>query len=376
MCAVAANALFSPGDAFGKYVIEACLGTGGCGAVFLARERSLGRQVALKFVRPELAADVVFSERFEREATAMAAVEHPNVVPIYAHDREQGLQYLAMRYVPGGSLAAFLEGRQRSLEDVVELLAGVAEGLDCCHARGVVHRDLKPANVLVDVALGHGLLTDFGIALTDELATLTGPGHAVGTPGYMAPEVIEGSRATPASDRWALAAIAYRAATGRLPRGLGQPSDTAPIPPSRRNDRLGPDVDRVLLRALSIDPTRRHPDARTFVADLRDALEGPTHRATRRTIRPEALRGNGTRRWWSVAGAALLLTPMVVYGVASVAGGEKCHPSYADACLKPDSEEYDCAGGGGDGPDYIRGPVRVVGEDVYRLDGDRDGIAC
>ena len=373
--------MFSPGDTVGNYVIEERLGAGGFGEVFRAVERSPRRLVALKFVRSELASDPVFVERFEREVNAMADVEHPNVVPIYAYKLEPGLQYFAMRYVAGGSLDALLDERRPSLEDVLDVLAGVAEGLDHCHARGIVHRDLKPANVLVDAESGRGLLTDFGIALAQDFSTLTGPGNLLGTPLYMAPETVMGGRATPASDLWALGAMAYRVATDTLPRGHGQPPDTEPVPPSRRNDRLGPDVDRVLLRALSRDPSRRHPDARAFVSDLRSALEQPAHRTTstrrvprRPRVGPQVPRGLATRRLWSVAGAALILTPMVAYGLTS-RGGD-CHPSYTGACLKADSPDYDCKGGDGNGPDYIGGGVRVVGRDDYDLDRDGNGVAC
>ena len=144
--------------------------------------------------------------------------------------------------------------------------------------------------------------------------------------------------------------------------------------------------EHVILRALSLDPTRRHRDACAFISDLREALERPAHRTTStRRIRvetpkrrkPRAGVMRGTRRMWSVAGAALVLAPVVAYGLASLAGpSTSCHASYADACLKPDSPDYDCTSGGGDGPDYIGRTVRVIGPDVYNLDGDGDGVAC
>jgi serine/threonine-protein kinase len=363
--------MFSPGDTVGGYVIEERLGAGGFGEVFRATERSPRRQVALKFVRPELAADPLFMRRFEHEVNAMARVEHPNVVPIYTtHEEDRGLPYFAMRYVAGGSLATLLE-EHPPLEVILDVLAGVAEGLDCCHARGVVHRDLKPANVLVEAETGRGLLTDFGIALAEGHTTVTGPGLLVGTRPYMAPETLMGERATPASDLWALGAMAYRAAANALPRGPEDAPETAPLPPSRRNHRVGPDVDRVILRALSLDPALRHEDARTFVADLRDALE-----RTKPTS-PSPARGRRGRVMWSLAGAALLLTPVAAYGLSSlVDGSPSCHPSYTGACLNPDSLDYDCASGGGDGPDYLATKVRVVGRDDYELDGNRDGFAC
>ncbi|MDA0172898.1 serine/threonine protein kinase [Solirubrobacter taibaiensis] len=359
-------AMFSPGETVGTYVIERRLGAGGFGEVFLARERLPNRRVALKVVRPEFAADPLFMERFEREVDALAAVEHPNVVPIYAHGQARGLQYFSMRYVEGGSLDALLAARRPPLHDVIELLAGVAEGLDHCHARGIVHRDLKPANVLVDSVGGHALLADFGVARADDIATITGPGHVLGTPAYMAPETLMGDCATPASDLWALGAVAYRAATGSLPRGLSQPPDTESVPPSRRNEGLGPDIDRVILRALSLDPGRRYRSGRAFVADLRAALDAPGLPARRKL---------GSRRWMSVAGAALVFAPMAAFGLPSLRG-EDCHAGYTGACLKPDSVDYDCKRGNGNGPDFVSATVRVTGSDPYKLDRDGDGFAC
>ena len=363
-------AMFSPGQSVGAYVIEQRLGAGGFGEVFLARERLPNRRVALKIVRPEFAADPLFAARFEREVDALAAVEHPNVVPIYAHGRERGLQYFSMRYVEGGSLDALLAARLPPLHEVIDLLAGVAEGLDHCHARGIVHRDLKPANVLVDFVGGHALLADFGIARADDIATITGPGHVLGTPAYMAPETLMGGCATPASDLWALGAVAYRVATGSLPRGLSQPPDTESVPPSQRNEGLGPDIDRVILRALSLDPGRRYPSGRAFVADLREALEAPTLRTDVR-----ARRKPGSRRLWSAAAAALVFAPVAAFGLPSLVG-DGCHAGYSGACLKPDSVDYDCRSGNGDGPDFVSTTVRVTGSDPYELDRNGDGFAC
>ena len=196
------------------------------------------------------------------------------------------------------------------------MLAGVAEGLDFCHARGIVHRDLKPANVLVDAESGRGLLTDFGIAHATDFSTITGPGNLLGTPAYMAPETVMGGRATAASDLWALGAMAYRVATETLPRGMGQPPDTEPVPPSRRNDRLGPDVDRVILRALSLDPapprTAAAPSSPTARGARAAGAPDDVDEAVLRSPRRRRVPRRAARRIWSVAGAAFVLTPMAV----------------------------------------------------------------
>jgi hypothetical protein len=224
--------------------------------------------------------------------------------------------------------------------------------------------------VLLDTVGGHALLADFGIAHADDFATITGPAQALGTPAYMAPETLLGGRATAASDLWALGAVAYRVATGCLPRGVSEPPDTQSVPPSRRNESLGPDIDRVILRALSPDPGRRYPSGRAFVADLREALKVPTL-----GTEVPARRRRGPRRLLSVAGAALVCAPMAAFGLPALVG-ENCHAGYTGACLKPDAVDYDCRGGNGDGPDFVGAPVRVTGSDPYELDGNGDGWAC
>ena len=370
-------AMFSPGEVVGTYVIERRLGAGGFGEVFLARERLPNRRVALKVVRPEFAADPLFAARFEREVDALAAVEHPNVVPIYAHGRRAWPQYFSMRYVEGGSLDALLVARRPSLHDVIEVLAGVAEGLDHCHVRGIVHRDLKPANMLVDSVGGRALLADFGIALARSRddhrpgscarhARVHGPRDADGRPSDARERSLGPRRGgLPSGHRG-------------LPRGLSEPPDTESVPPSRRNASLGPDVDRVILRALSLDP-RAAIRGRAFVADLREALQAADAsdgRADSTQTRFAALAGaprelrSSWRRWRRSA------SPRSSATRARTRPGGDCHPSYTGACLKPDSLDYDCKGGNGDGPDYIRAAVRVVGPDDYGLDRDGDGEAC
>ena len=126
----------------------------------------------------------------------------------------------------------------------------------------------------------------------------------------------------------------------------------------------------MILRALSLDPGRRYPSGRAFVADLREALEAPTLR----TDAP-ARRNRGSRRLWSAAAAALVFAPVAAFGLPSLVG-DGCHAGYSGACLKPDSVDYDCKSGNGDGPDFISTTVRVTGSDPYKLDGNGDGFAC
>ena len=178
--------------------IEAVAGRGGMGVVYRATQLGLDRAVALKLVAPERAADENFRARFEREARVAAAIEHPNVIPVYGAGEEDGRLYLLMRWVPGTDLQALIR-RSGRLEHVhaANIVAQVAAGLDAAHAVGLVHRDVKPANVLLggEDGSGHVYLSDFGLTLDPSADTrVTDSGDWFGTVGFMAPEQFEGDR--------------------------------------------------------------------------------------------------------------------------------------------------------------------------------------
>src|SRR5688572_25997809 len=202
----------------GRYVLERRLGRGGMGIVFLARELRLERRVAIKLLPPAKAAGSVARERFLREARTAAQLSHPNIVPIFAVDEVHDLVFFAMGYVEGQTLGERIRDRgPLTPEDGARVLREVARGLACAHACGVVHRDVKPDNILLDVATGRALVSDFGIARVDGGGRTTGPREVVGTAEFMSPEQASGRAVDPRSDLYSLGVVGYYALAGRLP---------------------------------------------------------------------------------------------------------------------------------------------------------------
>jgi CheY-like chemotaxis protein len=208
------------GSTFAGHRIDAVAGRGGMGVVYRATDLTLDRPVALKVLAPALARDPVFRARFERECRLAAALDHPNVVPIFHAGTERGALYLTMRFVEGTDLRALL-AEQRRLEPAraVRIVAQVADALAEAHRHGLVHRDVKPANVLVATRAGreHAFLTDFGISRDRTAATdLTQTGFAVGTADYMSPEQARGTAIDGRADVYALGCVLYRALAGSV----------------------------------------------------------------------------------------------------------------------------------------------------------------
>jgi predicted ATPase len=255
------------------------------GIVYRARQLKLERFVALKVIAGPLVGDPQFRERFRREATAAAALEHPHVVPVFEADERNGVLYLAMRLIEGVDLSTLIR-RETGLEPhrAVRLVEQVASALDAAHARGLVHRDVKPANVLVMAGEGpeHGYLTDFGIAKRHGSGPgLTKPGTLVGTLDYMSPEALRGETVGPASDIYALGCVLYEALAAEVP--FREVTDVATIaahlnepPPSVREQvpELPEAIDHVVSRALAKDPGERFPSAGALAADALRALDG------------------------------------------------------------------------------------------------------
>jgi serine/threonine protein kinase len=254
---------------------------GGMGEVFRAEDRDLGRIVAIKVLGDHYADSDAIRGRFTREARAVARLSNaPSTVTIFDVGDHNGRPYIVMEYLPGGSLADRLEreGAQpvgRSLA----WLAQAAAALDAAHANGIVHRDVKPANLLLDDD-DRVKVADFGVASAADLGSFTEAGTVVGTAGYLAPEQARGERATPASDRYALAVLAFELLTGKRPfqretsTAEAMAHVSAPIPPaSESNPQLPREVDDVLARGLAKEPQHRFASAADFVAALREALE-------------------------------------------------------------------------------------------------------
>jgi serine/threonine-protein kinase len=256
--------------------VEAVAGRGGMGVVYRATQLGLDRAVALKLVAPERAADAGFRARFEREARVAAAIEHPNVIPVYGAGEEDGRLYLLMRWVPGTDLQALIRrsGRLRPAH-AATIVAQVAAGLDAAHAVGLVHRDVKPANVLLggEDGSGHVYLSDFGLTLDPVAdARVTDSGEWFGTVDFMAPEQFEGERPDPRTDVYALGCVLNAALTGEppFPRGSVPATILAHLndPPPRPSATPGVPraFDAVVARALAKRPSDRYRSAGELAA--------------------------------------------------------------------------------------------------------------
>ncbi len=269
----------------GSYRIEGLLGRGGMAVVYAAQHVEVGRRVALKLLTGELAADPEFVARFRREGRLQASLEHPHVVAVYeAGESEHGL-YLAMRLVAGSTLAVLMGERVLDGARALALLGQVADALDAAHAAGLVHRDVKPQNVLVGDA-DDAYLGDFGLTRVGGSSGVTVTGKLVGTVSYLAPEVIRGDEAGPASDRYAFAATLFECLTGtavyprRTEAAILYAHTSEPVPRiSRRRAELAPALDAIFTRALAKDPGERPGSARDLVDAVRDALGSDGARA-------------------------------------------------------------------------------------------------
>ncbi|HVV72800.1 MAG TPA: serine/threonine-protein kinase, partial [Verrucomicrobiae bacterium] len=240
------------------------LGRGGMGIVYKARQKQLNRLVALKVLAPNKERNAQFSERFVREAQALALLNHPNIVAVYDFGQAGGLYFLLMEYVEGLSLRHMLKSGRLAPEDALALVPRICEALQYAHERGVVHRDIKPENLLLDEN-GQVKIADFGIAklIQSQKAqpALTRERQVIGTPHYMAPEQVEHpDRVDHRADIYSLGVVFYEMLTGELPLGKFQPpSQKAPV-----DERL----DRVVLGALEKEPQRRYQQASAVKNDV------------------------------------------------------------------------------------------------------------
>jgi eukaryotic-like serine/threonine-protein kinase len=276
------------GGAIAGYRIESVLGRGGMGVVYRAVDERLGRSVALKVMLGEQSGDEDFRRRFIRESRSAAAIDHPNVLPVYEAGEADGVLFLATRLVEGADLRELL-AREGPLTTArtLDLVAQIAAALDAAHARGLVHRDVKPANVLVAPDSGparseHCYLTDFGLAkLVAGRSALTGTGQFVGTLDYIAPEQLQGKDVDGRADVYALGAVLFECLTAAPPfqRDIGPALMWAHMndPPPRASElrpELGPGVDAVVGRAMAKRPEARYGTCAELVHAARAALDG------------------------------------------------------------------------------------------------------
>jgi hypothetical protein len=261
------------------------IGRGGMGEIYRATDELLGRAVAVKILAERYAGDPSVRERFTREALAAARLSgRPNVVTIFDVGEAAGRPFIVMEYLGGGSLDERVRAGKIPPGQALEWLEQAAAALDAAHAEGVVHRDVKPANLLLDEG-GNVHVADFGIASAAGMDSLTKTGTVIGTAGYLSPEQALGERATPASDRYALAVVAWELLTGRRPFGGDTPAAEAaahvhaevPAITSEGAD-LPQELDSVFARALAKDPAARFASAADFVAELRNALHSGSPR--------------------------------------------------------------------------------------------------
>ena len=328
----------------GRYRLEAKLGSGGMSTVYLARDTTLDRPVAVKVMHREMSEQADQLERFRQEARAVAKISHPNVVAVIDAGEDGGYPYIVFEYVEGETLKARIN-RVGAL-DVQEALAyaiEVARGLTVAHARRMIHRDIKPQNVLID-AEGRAKLTDFGISRQLEKDGLTATGRVLGTTDYVAPEQAMGHGADQRSDIYALGVVLFEMLTGHVPF---QADSQVGVAMKHVNEEL-PDVqaDRpelsaatalVVERATAKDPTKRYADVGEMIDDLSTALEVEAARAGSTTGEattvleavPPANRKLSKRATWSwvailsvilIAAAVLLAIQLVGSGNSPISG--------------------------------------------------------
>ncbi|ABU56655.1 serine/threonine-protein kinase [Roseiflexus castenholzii] len=268
------------GRTIGRFEILSELGRGGMAVVYKARQTSPNRIVALKVLPPELSLDRTYIARFRQEADSAAALEHPNIVPIYVVDETEGLHYIAMKFIDGRTLKEVIQERGTlPLDETIRLMEQVASALDYAHSRGVIHRDIKPSNMMLDRS-GWVYLTDFGLARgTGGGSGLTVTGTVMGTPEYMSPEQAQGlPNVGPPTDIYALGVVIYEMLTGHMPFKADTPLamlvarlQQAPIPPRDVRSDLPLPVEDVIMRALARKPEARYQSAGELVAALRQA---------------------------------------------------------------------------------------------------------
>ena len=306
----------------GRYRLRYRAGSGGMADVWVADDSHLNRQVALKVLHERFAQDRDFVERFRREASAAAGLQHPNVVAVFDRGEVEGTYYIAMEYVEGPSLKELIS-RGLSIEQSLEITRQLLDAAQIAHQGGIVHRDIKPQNILIDNE-GRVRVTDFGVAKADASSEITQAGEVVGTATYFSPEQAQGLDVGPAGDIYSIGIVLYEMLTGRPPFEGDTSVAVAikhvgdqPEPPSRLNPAVPHALDGVVLRALAKSPANRYASAAEFAEALRLAKASP-HATIEQTLTHTALpplppARTGAWRWVAGTLAVIALLAFVVW---------------------------------------------------------------
>ena len=313
------------------------------GSVWKAEDPMLGRDVALKFLPPAVAQDSEARKRFLRGARAASVLNHPGIGPVFDAGEADGQIYVAFGFVDGKTLRELQDERKISIKDAVRMVEKACVALGHAHSKKILHRDVKSANIMVTHE-GSVVVVDFGLARLEGGTALTDTGMSIGTPAYMAPEVIRGKRYDSRADLYGLGVVLYELLAGRLPFVAERQEALAflvvnenAVPPSEHNPDVPPELDAIVARALAKDPQGRYQKAGDFVRDLRAFADGnmtsisalapaparPARRAIRRAIRH--------RLFWPVVIGALAV--MVILAVKFITGGQS--GTYASVAVLP-----------------------------------------
>src|SRR6266404_7865127 len=316
------------GSKLGPYEIQSPLGAGGMGEVYSATQNSLGRKVAIKILASGSGLDLERLRRFEQEARAASALNHPNIISIYDVGRENSTSYIAMELVEGKTLRALLEAGPLGIKKTLQVATQIAEGLAKAHGAGIVHRDLKPENVMV-TRDGFVKIIDFGLAKllpaldnASETMTVAGPathpGMVMGTAGYMSPEQARGGEIDYRSDIFSFVSMLYEMVAGKQPFKCASTAQTLaaiieddPQPVSEANPKTPTPLRWIIERCLAKDPEDRYTSTRDLARDLQSIRDHLSEAATSAQI-PQAVVGYKYPRW--LMPALLFLGGLIVGG--------------------------------------------------------------